>query len=200
MSKQQKDIHKAKALIAGFFPFLKPKDIEELFSICQYKSFKNREIVFSSGSTHRKAALILSGFVRGYIIDSEGEEKNIILRVEGTFMGVPEWLFSNNPTKYDFEAIMDCELLVFNLTDLEELAKHNTALFELYSWGLKDNITTMLARIESMVMLTPEERYLNLLKKYPHFFQAVFHKHIANYLGITPVSLSRIIKRLKNHS
>jgi CRP-like cAMP-binding protein len=199
MSKQQMDIRKGKGAIAGFFPFMKPQDIEELFAICQYKSFKNREIIFSSGLTHRKVALILSGYIRGYIIDSEGDEKNIILKAEGTFVGVPEGLFSSNPTKYNFEAIMDCDLLVFNLTDLEALAKINSAIFELYTWGLKDNIATMLGRIESMVMLTPEERYQNLLKKYPHFFQAVFHKHIANYLGITPVSLSRIIKRLKDH-
>ena len=46
---------------------------------------------------------------------------------------------------------------------------------------------------------SPEERYDALLQQSPQFFQTAFNKHIANYLGITPVSLSRIIRR-KNKS
>ena len=177
---------------------MKGTDIDEFLAICQYKSYKNKEIIFQAGSTTRKAAFILSGVTRGYFINKEGIEKNLILRVERKFMGVPEWLLDNSPTKYTYEAIMECELLVFNLTDLEELAKKNPILFDFYSWGLKDNLITMLYRLETMIDMSPEERYIDLLDKYPLFFQTAFNKHIANFLGITPVSLSRIIKRMKD--
>jgi FixJ family two-component response regulator len=51
-------------------------------------------------------------------------------------------------------------------------------------------------RIEESLTKLPVERYINLLNKNPELFQKVFNKHIANYLGITPVSLSRIRKRI----
>jgi len=41
----------------------------------------------------------------------------------------------------------------------------------------------------------PEKRYEQLIETHPQFFQKAYNKHIANYLGITSVSLSRIIKR-----
>ncbi len=152
------------------------------------------------GSTSQKAAFILSGVVRGYFINELDIDKNIILRIAGTFVSPVEWLSGNFPTKYTFEAILECELLLFNITDFRELAKTNSAIFDLYSWSLIDSINMMLYRIESMVNLSAEQRYKDLLEKHPVFFQKTFNKHIANFLGITPVSLSRIIKRMKEGS
>ena len=42
----------------------------------------------------------------------------------------------------------------------------------------------------------PEERFQNLLKKQPDLFQRVPQKYIANFLGISPESLSRIRSRV----
>ena len=42
----------------------------------------------------------------------------------------------------------------------------------------------------------PEERYLNLIKSHPDIFQRVQQKYIANFLGISPESLSRIRNRI----
>ena len=44
----------------------------------------------------------------------------------------------------------------------------------------------------------PEERYLKLIKNNPDIFQRVQQKYIANFLGISPESLSRIRNRIVN--
>jgi CRP-like cAMP-binding protein len=183
--------------LSKMFPFLTTSDIDDFLYICHYKTFKNKETIFQAGTSSRKAALVLSGVTRGYFINKNGVEKNIMLRVEGDFISLPEWFLGNSPTKYSFEAILTCELLVFNLADIEALAKKNPAIFDLYIRALKETIIKVLGRIESLIDLTPEERYKELLDKHPQLFQSAFNKHIANFLGITPVSLSRIIKRMK---
>lgn len=43
---------------------------------------------------------------------------------------------------------------------------------------------------------TPEERYLNLINNEPDLFQRIPQKHIANFIGISPESLSRIRSRI----
>lgn len=43
-----------------------------------------------------------------------------------------------------------------------------------------------------LLMNTAEERYLQFLKEFPGLEKRVPQYHIASYLGITPVSLSRI--------
>ena len=51
-------------------------------------------------------------------------------------------------------------------------------------------------RVESFVLLNPEERYLKFIEDNPGLMNRVPNKYIANILGITPVSLSRIRKRI----
>ena len=51
-------------------------------------------------------------------------------------------------------------------------------------------------RIEGFILYTPEERYIKFIEKYPDINNRVPDKYIANVLGITPVSLSRIRARI----
>jgi hypothetical protein len=51
-------------------------------------------------------------------------------------------------------------------------------------------------RVVSFVTQKPEERYRQLLLKQPDLLQRIPQHYVANYLGITPVSLSRIRKRI----
>ena len=46
----------------------------------------------------------------------------------------------------------------------------------------------------------PEERFQNLIKKQPDLFQRVPQKYIANFLGVSPESLSRIRNRIFHKS
>ena len=104
-------------------------------------------------------------------------------------------MFDNKTSKYTFEVIGDTELLVFELSDFENLAFKSSNILKFLLSSYKEMIQTLIYRVESMIDKTPEQRYEDLLDKSPQFFQTVYHKDIASYLGITPVSLSRIIKR-----
>lgn len=184
--------------LSSIYPFLKESDLEALWAISQHKKYSSKEIVFTAGTTMRKVAFIVSGFMRGFVIGTDGLETTVILREEGMFVGVPDGLSDNQPTKYNFDAISDCELLIFNLTDIEKLSKINDNIFDIYVGALKDSVKILANRIESMISSSAEERYKELLKKSPHLFQSIYHKHIANFLGVTPVSLSRLIRRAKS--
>jgi CRP-like cAMP-binding protein len=51
--------------------------------------------------------------------------------------------------------------------------------------------------IASLITLSPQERYNKLIKKDPKLVQRIPQYYLATYLGITPESLSRIRKRIK---
>ena len=52
-------------------------------------------------------------------------------------------------------------------------------------------------RMVSLLIETPEERYINLLRSNKKkIIERIPQHYIANYLGITPVSMSRIRKRI----
>jgi len=51
-------------------------------------------------------------------------------------------------------------------------------------------------RILQNISSTAEERYLDFLNRYPHFFNRISNVQIASYLGVTPEFLSLIRKKL----
>lgn len=174
---------------------MNPQELELLWTQAEYQKCANREIIIHKGERSQKSFFILKGLVRGYIYTPKGEEKNLFLRPEHTLTGAPDTLFEGVATKYTFEAVLETHLLVFNFPKIEQLSSEMISIAHIYIESLKENLQTLLFRVESLVYMTPEERYEALLKRSPQFFQTAFNKHIANYLGITPVSLSRIIKR-----
>jgi len=180
-------------------PYLSEEQIEIFLEICEFKVLKNKEVIFKAGTSSRLAGFILEGVVRGYYVDTNGLEINSILRVEKTFIGVPEWLYESLPTKYTFESILESKVLIFELPHLETLALSHSSFLKFCLSAYKENFTTLLGRVESAIGKNPVERYKELLNKNPLFISKAFNKHIANYLGITPVSLSRIVKRLKEN-
>lgn len=185
------------AIIKKTYPFLTLKDLQSLFAIAEYQVLKNKSKIIERGQNAQKVFFILKGMVRGYYINQKGEEKNVFLRPEHSITGAPDSLFSDQQTKYTFETILETHLLVFSFSALLQLTTQYPNILKLYLAGLEENIKTLVFRVESLIDKLPEERYEELLTKSPQFFQTAFNKHIANYLGITPVSLSRIIKRRK---
>ncbi|MDP5140179.1 MAG: Crp/Fnr family transcriptional regulator [Spirosomaceae bacterium] len=182
------------------FDPISDESIDAFLGICTHKIVKNRQKVFVPQIKDSKDYFfyIIEGLVRGFQYDKDGEELNLFIKPEGTFAGSPDQLFCYTPTStYQFESILESELLIFNLAEFENLAFENKDLYRIYLHGLKDNITTLINRVKSLTQQQPEQRYKELIEMHPVFFKKAFNKHIASYLGITPVSLSRIMKRMK---
>jgi CRP/FNR family transcriptional regulator len=194
MHKKTIDINSAVRKAA---PYLSEEHVDMFLDICDYRELRNKEIIFKAGTSSRMAGFILEGILRGYYVDTDGSEINSILRVENTFIGVTDWLEESKPTKYNFESILESKVLLFDHRDMEALALKGPDLLKFCLSGYKEALKTLLGRIESAIGKNPEERYKELLNKNPLFISKAFNKHIANYLGITPVSLSRIVKRIK---
>jgi len=184
-------------IIKTTYPFLTDEDLSLLLSIGEYVELKSRENIIRAGKLDQRIFFILEGMVRGYYINSEGEEINVFLRPKHTQSGAPDSLFSNVPTKYNFETVTHSHLLLFPFPKIVALSETNPRFAQFQLAGFQENIQTLIFRVESLVDKLPEERYDELLEKKPQFFDTALNKHIANYLGITPNSLSRILKRKK---
>lgn len=177
------------------FPFLKDEDIEAFISICEVTKASNKEVLIKGDEVSHYLYFILDGLIRGYFTNEKGLEKNIFLRPERTISGAPNSIFRNEPARYTFEAVGECQLLKFKAKDMMQLAERIPAITSIYVTGLQETIDSLIFRVESLIDKMPEKRYEQLIETNPQFFQKAYNKHIANYLGITSVSLSRIIKR-----
>ena len=60
------------------------------------------------------------------------------------------------------------------------------------------NLGELHDQLGEFISSSPEERYKTVLRKRPELIERVPQHQLASYLGITPESLSRIKKRIKN--
>ena len=103
---------------------------------------------------------------------------------------------TQKPSTLYIEALEDTDVYFI---DNQELEKLYAAIpkFERYFRILAQNrFIALQDRINGELSATAEERYLDLLDRYPTLPQRVPQQYIASYLGIQPPSLSRIRKNL----
>lgn len=181
-------------------PCLTNKDIELFIKIGSYQKFENKKNILKSGTKSKKAFLIITGAVRGFVMNDEGFEKNIVIRSQGIFTADARHLFNDEDSKMTFQAMGQTEIMLFNYADFEKLALENTNIMLLHLQILKDAVSILTYRIETLTTMNSEERYLDLVKLNPAFLKKTYAKYLANYLGITPVSLSRIMNKVKTES
>ena len=183
--------------LSEFCPNLGKVSLQALLNICTYKSVDNKEIIIDTSLGLKNAFLGLTGTFRGYTVDKSGTEHVLLLRSAGIFLGDAFELFNDNSQNLFFEAIGPGDVLLMDFNEFENLAQSNPEVMVLYINILKEAICTLTYRIKAMTNLSHEKRYLELIKLNPTFLKGAYQKHIANYLGITPVSLSSIVKRIK---
>lgn len=134
---------------------------------------------------------IKKGIVRAYAHQNDHEITFWFGREGETVISMNSYL-NHEPGYEDIELLEDCELYALKTTDLHQLYEQD---IHMANWGRKFAERELLrteARLISRQFSTASERYRELLHTNPDLLQRVPLGHIASYLGITQVSLSRI--------
>jgi len=188
--------HKIKELVSKYFLDLKENEINEFLSISKYHFAKNKEVILKSGKSNNILIFILKGVTRAYSINNKGEEINNFIRAEGHLMGDAK-VFGGEDLTLNIESIGEVHYLKIDMIKFESLGYGNPELMKFYLSFLKEIILTLSYRLNTFVTMTPEERYLDLITWNPILLETAFDKHIASFLGITPLTLHRIKKKQK---
>jgi len=164
------------------------------------KKYRKGEVYNKLGSVCRYMGFITAGVFRSYMVDPKtGDEKNAFIYSTHQFVVTFKSFINKVPCDYYTEAITDATVVCIALDDLLKLYKQS------HKWECFGRLVAETAfniaidRAEGFLFKTPEERYLDFLKRYPDVFNKVPLYHIASYLGIQGPSLSRIRKRLSSH-
>jgi CRP-like cAMP-binding protein len=148
------------------------------------------------GQQGKELAYVVQGTMR-HFYTRDGEEKTTYFYFENSLTGPYMSCVTGKPSLISFEALADTKLLVFPYSAMQLLfvqshtwEKFGRVLAEYLAIGLED-------RMVGLLMLSPEERYVQLLQSNKQKIIERIPQHlIANYLGVTPVSLSRIRNRV----
>ncbi|MCP9770569.1 Crp/Fnr family transcriptional regulator [Lacihabitans sp. LS3-19] len=161
-----------------------------LEKICSIVNIKKGENLQSFGQTCKTIYFINAGIARIYYY-KDGVDITESFSFEGEIIARVESLFTGNPSQKAIQVLEDTEVIAINASQLFSLYDAHPQIERLFMLIFEAGYVETVNRIESIQFHSAEERYLALLKK-PQLIQKIPLKHIASYLGITQVSLSRI--------
>ena len=169
----------------------------ELVKITEFKRIPAGTQIIKSEEIPSKIYLLLSGVVRCYLTTESGKEYNKSFYLPSSFLASLTALIKKKPSLFVFEALSDCKVYEIDYSKLMVLCKHNVSLKNLHIKVLEKVYFYYEKRLLDLISLDATDRYLELKNQIPNIDEIISQYHIASYLGISPVQLSRIRKKLK---
>lgn len=159
-------------------------------------TLKKHQCFAQQGVVANQVGLVLDGTLRQFYTKGS-EERTTYFFFENQLTGAYMSCVTGQPSPVTIEALSETTCVRFPYAVMH-------GLFEQYGgWQqfgrlLAEQIMVALEeRMAGLLLLSPEERYLALLEgQQKIIFQRIPQHYIANYLGITPVSMSRIRNRI----
>ena len=173
---------------------------EESFKIymdmCENKVYKAGTIITEIGSIPEHLFFIQSGVSRSYSVSDKGSEYIRSLISTGNILAATEALITKTPSKIACQCLTDCDVLEINYNTLMEKCKENTEISAWYTKTVELHYAHLQKTNDELLTLNATQRYLILQKRIPNIDNMINQYHIASRLGITPIQLSRIRKKL----
>lgn len=172
-------------------------EVEKTVAAFRPTQLKKLEFFVSAGETPDKVGFLRSGLLRFFYINEDGHEFIKSFCVENNVFAAYSAMLLHEPSRYFIQALEDSEILIAPYAAYQALLSGHRC------WQILDHAFTRALFIRKekregeLLLDNAETRYLRFLEEYPDLNERVKQHQIASYLGITPVSLSRIRAKLK---
>lgn len=174
---------------------LQPEELDLLDHYFEQRTLKRKELLLGEGEVCKFIAFIDSGTIRHYHTKN-GNEKTCDISFAGSWVTDFQSFNSGAPGIMNLQAMEITTMSVISNQKLSALYSR-CPKYETYGRIMAEQVAQRATDIAmSLSSEKPEERFINLLNSKPDIFQRVSQRYIANFLGISPESLSRIRARV----
>jgi CRP-like cAMP-binding protein len=167
--------------------------LEEFLSFGEKTLFlKRNEHLTVANKIDTNIYFVKNGSVRAYILE-DGFEQNIRFGYKGNLIVAIDSFFTNKPTQFYIQALKKTEVLIIKKEKVDAYV-NNALISQKWVAILENLIVQQLDREIDLLTNSPKERFLRVAARSPQLFQEISNKHIANYLRMSPETLSRLKK------
>lgn len=153
-----------------------------------------RTILLREGEVSKQIFFVERGSLRVWF-NNHGEDVTFQFFLEGELVSAIESFYFDQPSLFNLESIEHTQLRSLSKQDLQGILAESTIIKE----GIQELAVSRLLYYQKLFLSRikdkPQERYRRLLIERPDLVLRVPQHYLASYLGITPVSLSRIRNR-----
>lgn len=169
---------------------------EEILKRASHKTLNKGEVFIRKGGYDKVMGFLSEGIMRIYDIDQQGQNWNkSILNYQTILLGNAE---SGQPSIHNIAAISSCHLVILPVSFLQAAMEQFNDL-RIIKGGILSKIYQLKSERESdLLLLSTKERYLKLKERLGSDLDLIPQYHIASFLGVTPIQLSRIRSTLSS--
>ncbi|WP_223649775.1 Crp/Fnr family transcriptional regulator [Hymenobacter psoromatis] len=190
-------MHPLRAYLHRFVPTLTDADWEPLAAALRPRQLARGEYFVRAGEYRPELALVLHGACRLYYPRPDGEERTTYFFFENHLLADYPGCLLARPSQFSIRALADTELVVFDYAVLRGLYDERPVYERFGRLVAEYHLLGTDERLTELLLLSPEARYRALLVSGKTKILERIPQHlVANYLGVTPVSLSRIRARV----
>lgn len=182
------------------FVQLNEDEQQKLLSIVRTTRVKKRQFIDQPGFVCGYRNYVSEGAFRSYFIDAEGKDHTVQIAMEDWFVSDFYSYITQTPATLYVEALENSIIFQMKYEDIEGLCKEIHGLSEYFRMTTEKAFAFSRKRALANLSMNAEERYLDMLSRYPNMIQRVPQKVIASYLGMTPEFMSKIRARLTTQS
>ncbi|OLQ85398.1 Crp/Fnr family transcriptional regulator [Vibrio panuliri] len=167
-------------------------EVTQLTSLAKPLELPTRHILIEQGVQAESFYFVLNGLCHASYLTAQGKEFSKEFYWELDWIIGFESLIKQQPSAFLLETLTPCELMCLSIDTLKQWRSDNHPIY------LK-LVETQLMHKENkerfMLLYSAEQRYQLFCENFADLEQRLSDYQIAAYLGITPVSLSRIKNR-----
>ena len=169
--------------------------VKEVF---KERRVKRRQFILQEGEVCKLNTFVVTGCFKMYLVDDKGKEHNLQFAIENWWIGDIGSFHSERPSRLYIEALENSIILQIKKEDQLRLFIEYPKFNRIFRVLTENALVSSQRRILQNISSSAEERYLDFLERYPHFFNRISNVQIASYLGVTPEFLSKIRKNIAN--
>jgi len=155
------------------------------------KVLKNQYLI-QQGDDARYEYLIMSGIFRVFYLDGDGKEHIVQFATENWWMSDYMAYFNQKQATMYVLCMEPGEVLCLTLEGREELSRSLHKMEHFFRVKLTNGYTSLQQRVLSLLSNNPQQRYKEFAELYPDLMQKIPKKYIAEYLGVSRETLSRL--------
>lgn len=167
------------------------EELDALESIIVPMRFKKGQTILAEGETCEYIYYLDQGLVRQFYY-KDGKELTEHLGEDHTIFMCIESLFREQPTKLSVEALENCVVYGLPKAELEQISLHHVNIQMLYRKILEESLIISQVHADLVRFESAQSRYEKMCKLSPQVILRAPLLYIANYLQMTPETLSRV--------
>ena len=189
MDQLRKHIEEITALSDEEFEYIKP--------FFTWKRIRKNQYLIHEGDEVKHEYLVLSGIYKVFYVDDQGKEYIVQFAQQNWWMSDYQAFFKQQNATLYIECIEEGEVLYSTLASREKLAADLHKMERFFRVKLTNGYVALQQRIKLLLSSTPQQRYEAFSKLYPDLSQRIPKKLIAEFLGVSRETLSRLYSSSK---